>query len=144
MRHLAWLHAAPEGSKKSRLTVFKEQGGDSSFLQLPEIDGAEYMVSLLHEAGLMSGTGMGIIPLTWQEIEAWLRTTELRLSIWEKLTIKEMSEAYVSEFNKASTKDATAPYVAPVDIEQVDRTAVSNKLLSVLRGFKRKPAESTE
>lgn len=139
MRHLAWLHAVPEGSKKSRLAAFKEQGDDSSFLKFPDIDGAEYMVALLQEAGLVSATGMGVIPITWQEIEAWLNTTELDLSVWEKLTIKEMSEAYVSEFNSASAKDAAAPYVPAIEPEQIDRKAVANKIGSVLRGFKHKP-----
>lgn len=138
MRHLAWLNASPEGSKKSRLEAFKARGDDSSFLEFPKIEGAEYMVALFQEAGVMQSNGMGVIPLTWQEIESWLRTTELDLSVWEKLTIREMSEAYVAEFTKASAKDAPAPFVPIVEPEQIDRAAVSNKIADVLRGFKRK------
>ena len=125
------------GFQKSRLVSFTETDPDSSFLQLPDLDGAEYLVAHFREAGLMSSQGMGVIPLSWQEIESWLRVTELQLSVWEKLTIREMSEAYVGEFNKASAKDAAAPYL-PI-VEQVDRAAVSDKVGSVLRGFKRKP-----
>ncbi len=50
-----------------------------------------------------------------------------------------MSEAYVSEFSKASKLDAAAPYVPESVLEQIDRAAVSSKVGSILRGFKRKP-----
>lgn len=145
MRHLAWLHATPEGSKKSRLTYFTEKeekdGESSPFLQFPELDDAAYLVPMLREAGLMSSSGMGVVPLSWQEIESWLRCTELQVTIWEKLTIREMSEAYVAEFNKASTKDAAAPYVH-IEPDQIDRVSVSAKVGSLLRGFKRKSANA--
>lgn len=137
MRQLAWLHAVPEGSKKSRLTEFKDSSGDdSTFLQFPELDGAGYLVALLQEAGLIMSNGMGAIPLTWQEIESWLRVTELQLTVWEKLTIREMSEAYAAELASATDKHRPQPYTAPV--EAVDRTAVASKVLNILRGFKRK------
>lgn len=135
---MAWLHAVPTGSKKSRLTSFKELDADSPFLKFPDIDGAEYLIALLQEAGLMQTNGMGVTPLSWQEIESWLRATELNLSVWEKLVIREMSEAYVSELNSASAREAVSPYVASAP-EEIDRPAVANKLLSVLRGFKREP-----
>lgn len=139
MRQLAWLHAVPEGSKKSRLVAFKETSDDeSTFLQFPELDGAEYMVALFREAGTVLSNGMGAIPLTWQEITAWLDATELELSVWEKLTIREMSEAYAAELQAATAKHAVAPYVPAVP-DKVDRKAVSDKLRNVLRGFKKKP-----
>ncbi len=141
MRHLAWLHATPEGSKKSRLQTFKEgdEDGDSPFLKFPDIDGAEYVVHLFQESGMLIATGMGTVPLSWQEINNWIECTQLDLSIWERLTIKEMSEVYVSELNKATAKDYAAPYVANIEPENIDRPAVADKLRSVLRGFKRDP-----
>lgn len=123
------------------MTSFKEANDDSSLLDLPDTDDAAYMIALFHEAGPMSTNGMGVVPITWQEMESWLRTTERELSVWEKLTLREMSEAYVAEFNKASARDAAPPYVPAVEPENIDRAAVANKLLNVLRGFKRKPTE---
>lgn len=135
MRQLAWLHAVPEGSKQSRLVDFKGPDGETT-LQFPELEEAAYLVALLQEAGLMSSTGMGAVPLSWQEIDAWLRTTELSLTVWEKLMIKEMSEVYVSDLHKSTAKLAVAPY-AP-EVEVIDRPAVAAKLLDVFRGFKRR------
>lgn len=141
MRQLAWLHAVPEGSKKSRLVAFKDTDGESTFLQFPELEGADYIVALLQEAGLMSSNGMGAVPLSWQEIDAWLRTTETRLTVWEKLMIKEMSEVYVSDLNKSTSKFAVAPYAPAIEPEEIDRAAVASKLLSVFRSLKRKQPE---
>lgn len=143
MRQLGWLHAVPQGSKKSRMVAFKESADDDSvFLQFPDLEGAAYLVTLVHEAGTMQSNGMGAVPLSWQEIDAWLNVTELRLTIWEKLTIREMSEAYVAEFVKASDKHAVAPYQGAVDASRIDRKAVADKLRNVLRGFKKgKPKE---
>jgi len=138
VRKLAWLHAVPEGGKKSRLTTYREVDEDSFFLKLPEIDEAGYLISLLQEAGLMSSAGMGALPLSWQEIEAWLRTTERDISIWERLMIRELSEVYVGELNQASAKDRAAPYTHVEEDEvKIDREAVASKLLSALRSMKR-------
>lgn len=145
MRQLAWLHAVPEGSKKSRLTAFKESADDdSTFLQFPECDGAEYLVALLQEAGSVLNQGMGPYPLTWTEMESWLNVTELRLSVWEKLTIKEMSEVYAAELSKSTAKHCVAPYVPTVEPEQLDRKAIASKVASVLRGFKKKRPDDTQ
>lgn len=137
MRHLAWLHATPEGSKKSRLRSFSELDENSSFLKLPNIEGAEYLVSLLTELGFVSQSGMSVTSVTWLEMDAWMRRTQLELSLWETLTLKEMSEVYANELVQASAKDRPAPYVY-VDPElQSNRDAVAEKLKSIFSSFKR-------
>lgn len=137
---MAWLHATPEGSKKSRLKSFKDLDENSSFLKLPDIEGAEYLVALLSEVGFVSNTGMGITHLSWTEINSWITCTQLELSIFEKLLLREMSEVYANELNAATAKDRPAPYIAPsqedVDLE-AQRKAVANKLRSVFNSFKR-------
>lgn len=137
MRHLAWLNATPEGSKKSRLKAFREQDEESNFLKLPPMEGADHLVGYLMESGIAMSNGMGLTPLTWQELESWLRVTGLPLSTWEKLMLREMSEAYVNEFSQASAKDRPAPYVYTVD--EIDREAVSDKLKSLFRSLKKRP-----
>lgn len=139
MRHLAWLNAVPEGSKKSRLKSFRDQDEDSIALILPEVDHGRHLLDYFTEAGVAMSTGMGLMPLSWQEIESWLSVTELPISTWEKLTLREMSDAYVSEYSQASAKDRPAPYVHRV--EEIDREAVSDKLKSVFRSLKKKPQQ---
>ncbi len=144
MRHLAWLHAVPEGSKtrKSRLEKAREQGGDDHpDLVFPDVDteySAGYLIEYLQEAGLMSSNGMGPVSLSWQEIDAWCNRTGAEPSTWELLTIKTLSETYVSELAKASARDYPRPYTPVVQEEEVDREAISNKVYSFLSGLKAK------
>jgi hypothetical protein len=113
----------------------------SSFLKLPDLEDAGYLVGLLSELGFVSSNGMGAQPVTWLEIDAWLRATQLDIPIWERLTLKEMSEVYASELSKASAKDAAAPYV-PEDVHIAEnRTAVADKIRNVFSSFKRKKTE---
>ena len=138
MRHMAWLHAVPEGSKNSRLKSFKDFDENSSFLKLPNIEGAEYLVALLSEVGFVQHTGMGATSIPWTEIDSWLRCTQLNLSVWEKLVLKEMSEVYASQLITSTDKNHPAPYIPEVDDTEERRTHVANKLRSVFNSLKRK------
>jgi hypothetical protein len=115
---------------------YKELDEDSSFLKMPPLDGAEYIVFMLQEAGTMSTTGMGVVPLSWQEIDAWLRVTDFRPALWERLMVRELSEVYVNEFMQASDRNRPQPYVHQEEPEEINRDAVENKLINALRGFK--------
>jgi hypothetical protein len=127
----------------SRLKSFKDRDENSSFLQLPEIEGAEYMIALLNEAGFVLNTGMGATSLSWSEIESWLRCTQLELPVWEKTTLKEMSEVYAAELAKATDKNMAAPYTHLTEIEEVRKT-VDSKLRSVFSSLKRKQTGEPE
>jgi hypothetical protein len=131
----------PEGAKNSRLKSYKELDENSSFLALPNLDGAEYLVTLLFEAGLIQSTGMGAASLSWSEIESWLRVTHLSLTVWEKLTIKKMSEVYAGELGVATKRDAQAPYTHVDEALIEDRTVIAIKLKSVFANFKKNRTE---
>jgi len=88
----------------------------------------------------MSSTGMGPVPLSWVDIDAWLRVTELDLSVWEKLTIKHLSEVYVGERLTATDPQGVPPWTKPVSEEEIEREKISNQLLAFLRNFKKRPA----
>jgi hypothetical protein len=106
----------------------------------PEIPaGAEYLVALFHSAGVATQTGMGLIPLSWQEIEAFVKCTQASVTPWELRVIRKMSEAYCAEYARASDRLRKAPYQAVIEIptEEV-REAVAAKVMSVLATFKRK------
>lgn len=132
----------PDGAKKSRLKSYKDFDETSSFLSMPSLDGAEYLVTLLFEAGLVQSTGMGVTPLTWSEIESWLRVTQLKLSVWEKLTIKNMSEIYAGELSSATKKDSPAPYTHIDKALIADREMIANKLKNVFASFKRQESDN--
>lgn len=86
----------------------------------------------------MQSTGMGVSALSWSEIESWLRVTQLRLSTWEKLTIKSMSETYAGELSTATKKDSPAPYTHVDEALIADRTMIASKLKNAFAAFKKK------
>lgn len=92
----------------------------------------------------MSSNGMGAIPISWLEIDAWLRATKLDLPIWERLTLKEMSEVYAAELSKATAKDAAAPYVEIAEDVKQNRSSVASKIRNVFSSFKRNTGEKPE
>ena len=132
----------PEGAKNSRLKSFSGLDENSLFLELPNLDGAEYLVTFLFEAGLVQSTGMGVNPLPWSEIESWLRVTQLNLSVWEKLTIKNMSEVYAGALSTSTKKDSVAPYTPTDNALELDRGIISSRLKSVFASFIRDKQEN--
>jgi hypothetical protein len=85
---------------------------------------------------MMCYTGMGISPLTWSEIDSWLSRTQLEIPIWEILSIREMSMAYVGEYNQASDEDRPPPYASQA-IKQLQKQKVNNDLKSFLKSSTR-------
>jgi hypothetical protein len=108
---------------------------------MPEIsDAAGYLVALLHSAGVASATGMGLVGLSWQEIEAWARCNDFVkvLSPKEYRAVWRLSRAYAAEMSVATKKGAKPPYVK-VDVEatkdEVVREMVENKVANVFAGL---------
>lgn len=113
----------------------------SPFLTPIELNEYEsYLVGLWHEAGTVGQGGMGLAPLTWQEIVAWsdrffteesvewVQSPSRRwmplllyvptLSDWELQTIRAMSQEYCAE---ASENSPSRPCPKEVVIEHVSK-----------------------
>lgn len=117
-----------------------EGGEGSPFLIMPPLEAEAYLISLWEEAGTVESNGMGITRLSWKEIEAWLavreRKGELPLKAWEIDVVRMLSAEYAAAYQAASEINAPAPYQG-VTIEELDRTAVSNKVKNILGAFKK-------
>lgn len=122
----------------------KAANEDSILLIMPDIGDAHYLVPLLFEAGTVEQNGMGISPLSWQEIDSWLSTTGLNVTTWELLTLKQMSEAYAAEFSQANKPDRPAPYSHIVAPDEIDREAVAKKIKGVFSALKRNSSNKIE
>lgn len=122
---------------------FRTADENHHFLEMPDVDteySASYLIGLLQEAGLMSSNGMGPVPISWQEINSWLAATNLELSTWEIITVKELSEAYVAERVMSDEPNRAAPYLSVLTDDQIDRPVVANKIYSFLSKYIR-PAD---
>lgn len=115
-----------------------QEAQEIPYPELPK--GAEYLVSLFYSAGTATQTGMGLVPLSWQEIESWVVCSGLEETVtpWELGVVKRLSEAYSSEYARASTPSRPQPYQPDVDVDTIDRDAVAAKVMNVLASFKRK------
>jgi hypothetical protein len=88
---LAWLHSAPKAKKrKSRQEAYK----DTIESKILPDDNIEDLIDMARECGLYSNTGMGIVPVSWQEVKAWQEATH-NFSIWIAETIVKISREYV-------------------------------------------------
>ena len=134
VRHLAWLASCPVDTtkekikdKRNRFQRLEQSNPNAPELVLPEIEGAEYIISLLHEAGPVGSNGYGVEGLKWSEIHSWIASTGLFLSSWEGLLIKELSDVYASEYNKSNGKECLCPSIPKV----VDKQTLNDKFAAI-------------
>jgi hypothetical protein len=85
------------------------------------------LIELLHEAGPVGSNGYGVEGLKWSEIHSWLATTGLFLSSWEVVLIKQLSDAYASEYNKTNGKECMSPCAPQV----VDKKSLNDKMAMI-------------
>lgn len=141
---MAWLNATPEGDKKSRRESFQAGSGDSPFLLLPELNEAEYLIGYWHEAGTVSSSGMGLSPLSWQEIRAWRLENKLNLHPFELQAIRTLSQEYAGEYGQASEKDRPAPFArSEAEVFQAGKSMLKN-LLQTSANTKKEPRYEVE
>ena len=100
---------------------------------MPEIGGAEYLVSALSEVGEGKISDGRLTSIDWVDIKAWIDVTGAEISAGEAEALRTLSTAYVSQYYEAMKKDCPPP-----NIERVkDREVVANKVKSMfamLRG----------
>lgn len=75
---------------------------------------APHLISRLTEIGLTESTGMGPSPLSWREIEAWQRSTHVRLAPWEARLMRQLSLEYIGESRRAESENCPAPWRSQV------------------------------
>lgn len=98
---------------------------------MPEINPAfDFLRILFFESGQCLATGQGLVPLTWQEIDAWIRVNQLDLTLWEIETIRKMSEAYCAEYSRATDPQRPAPYSIVKEEDEIDEEVEMRKALS--------------
>jgi len=89
-----------------------------------------YLVEYLWEAGASLSTGMGSVPLTWQELKAWQEQTGIELQPWELRIIRKASQEYVVQAQEAHKPDCPPPG----KIVEQDQLKVAKHIKQVLRG----------
>ena len=112
----AWLLISPDGYDKTNGNIY---GGD-----LPEIhNGCRHLPEFLHEIGTAGQGVNGLVPLTFLEIEAWSRMTNVKLSPFESKALRNMSSAYASVINSDNAECPIQTGVVRDNISNVNASA---------------------
>lgn len=110
---MGWLHSRPKSNSKddkpkSRIETLDEEDPHRN---MPDAD--SFLVSAFYEAGICKQTGYGAAPLEWPDIRAY---SNGRLTEWECLMLKAMSNSYCSEKSQADQQlDRPPPFVENED-----------------------------
>lgn len=72
---------------------------------MPPLDAGEDMIALARAVGWCGHTGMGLVPITAQEVMAWCVGTGEALTHWQFDVLLRLSAAYV-----AGWRSETAPW----------------------------------
>lgn len=91
---------------------------------------APHIINRLTEIGLTEANGMGASPLSWREIEAWQRSTRVRLAPWEARLIRHLSREYLAETHRAESENCPAPY--RTEVTRREREVEEEQLRMVL------------
>ncbi|MDM0011988.1 hypothetical protein QTH87_05985 [Variovorax sp. J22P168] len=120
MRHAAWLAAVPaDDSSTARVThpaspqsrgAQREAAGFA--VDMPPLDAAAHLVDVLWQIGPSMPTGMGAVPISFGEMQAWQQQTGYALGSWEVRTLRRMSAAYVAQAEEARQRDCPPPWLA--------------------------------
>jgi len=93
---------------------------------------ARHLADYLFEIGPDMAAGMGVVPISWQEISAWQANSHVRLTAWEARLIRRLSGAYVRERNDARDPAWPQPMTASQRIDGNGRKHVERKLRKLL------------
>jgi hypothetical protein len=99
------LNTVPEKSDQTRFEQYQEEG---KVIAWPELR-CSYLADILFEIGPCLHGGMGLSPLTWQEINAWQETSGIRLAMWEATAIRRASKEYARQVSISDKPDCPAP-----------------------------------
>ena len=102
--------------------------------ELPSVDGADYLVAYLWDMGPTMVAGMGLGPLTHEEIRAWQSNTGVRLQPWEARLLRQLSMDYIVGMRDAEKADCPQPWSAAA-ARAVDLSSVADRMLRSIRAM---------
>ena len=91
------------------------------------------MIAVFESTGCFVNTGMGVMPISWLEMDAFLNRSGYVLSGWESEQIIKMSKLYCSMLIEGKELSCPAPY----NLAATDETALEKNRAIVAEKFKR-------
>lgn len=108
---LGWLHARPKRNDKDTNPIANlEKYHELHPIRHPP-RGDEYVAAAFVECGMRSFAGMGEVPLTWQEINAYSQSSGRVLTSWEARMVRTMSQQYLNQKTTAERLGCREPWI---------------------------------
>lgn len=120
-----WLFTTPEKQEKTR---YEQLQDDDKQVLWPELS-CPYLFNFLIQAGAASQSGMGQVPLSWQDLECWQKQHGITLNPWELSIIRRASTVYVEQ-SQAAVKADCPP---PGKVVEQDQQKLAQRIKSILR-----------
>lgn len=113
--------------------MFRE---DSPMLSLPEVNHGAQILEWLHEVGPVQQGMNGPEPLSWIEINAWKQATGTEITTQELVMLRQLSSAYVQQYNVSDN-----PQAPPPNAPRGDKVQVAKSLRAGLRAARKPPKD---
>lgn len=99
------MNTTPDKQETTRLQRYLDEG---AIVNYPHVQ-AMYLVNYLWALGSCASTGMGLISLSWQEIESWQRQNGIEFRPFELKILKQASGAYAQQVSISSEPNCPPP-----------------------------------
>jgi hypothetical protein len=135
VKQIAWLNTAPVDKNKKlaeqqpeKLTRKEQMQQNGEEIVLPDTC-APFLISYLLEVGPVIPNGLGPVPITWRDLEAWKSSVGIghELLPWQARLLVQLSGEYLSFSKKAEQPDCPAPWHDEVLID-TRREAIARSL----------------
>lgn len=100
---------------------------------MPRVEGCNDVLNAFSLSGYIQSSGMGISPLSWQEIKAMNDSAGLFLDSWAMRQVRSMSEHYCRMFTMSSDNDIPPPHVESYEEYKHYKLAQSERLMLARR-----------
>lgn len=129
------MAATPKEQKASRREQIERAAtahGIEPEYNLPDLDGAEYLVEALAELGEGRASGDRLTSIGWADIAAWMSSTGSRMTAGETAGLRRLSVAYVNQYYESIDPTCVSPCI--VELPKPETVVSKMKsLFSLLR-----------
>lgn len=97
-------------------------------IEMPEVVCGEYLVEYLFQFGPTLAAGMGLGPVTFQEMRAWQDMAGIKLQPWEAALLRRLSGEYADEAHKAVKRDRPPPFSDSLTIQRLEQIEIEKSI----------------
>lgn len=98
---------------------------------MPRLECGAHLVDFLWQVGPAMPGGVGPVPITFSELQAWQQQTGCALGSWEVRTLRRMSVAYVAQAEDSRRRDCPPPWIPPAMVR--DRADTAKRVRALFR-----------